>query len=61
MIGWRSVPDPFGQSCPVQVEPDLNKMRSPGEKTVALTLASVFHAVDKEVPLSSSLPDVEST
>src|SRR4029077_3236676 len=59
-MGCCSVPDPFGQSWPVQVPPDLKRMWSPEAKVVTLSLLRLFQGVWVEVPASLSLPDNES-
>src|SRR5712691_5955071 len=46
VIVFPFVPLPPGCNVPVQVQPAMNDMESPGANCVALTGASVFHAVD---------------
>src|SRR4029077_3170646 len=60
-IGAVAEPDPLGQSCPVHVAPDLNRIFSPGENVVLFTLPRDFHAVEGAVPDALSLPACEST
>ena len=56
-----AVPDPLGQSWPDHIDPDLRRIRSPGENVVSLTRASDFQAASAEVPELASLPAAEST
>src|SRR5712691_1812847 len=55
------VPLPPGCNVPVQVQPAMNDMESPGANCFAFTGASVFHAMDRDVPGFPSLPPLQST
>ncbi|MNL88061.1 hypothetical protein D3C87_2175530 [compost metagenome] len=61
IMGEPEAPDPSGCSCPVQTEPDLNKILSPGKKVVLFTLVNDCHAAPVLKPLLLSLPAAEST
>src|SRR5229473_4341368 len=61
VIVFPKAPLPPGCNVPVQVQPAMNDIESPGANCLALTGASVFHAVDWDVPGFPSLPALQST
>jgi hypothetical protein len=48
-------------SCSRQISPRLKRTRSPGAKLARFTRATVFQAVDSEVPELLSFPAMLST
>jgi len=56
VIELLALPDEGTVNCSLHVHPFSNKMESPGEKLLPLTLATVSHGVEELVPLLESFP-----